>query len=349
MAPTMMTACVLHGIGDLRVEQVPVPIPAADEVLLRVCASGVCGSDVQRIFEKGAYHFPTIPGHEFSGEVAAVPEGGDTALLGKKAAVFPLIPCRKCLSCEVGEYAQCADYDYYGSRRDGGFAEYLAVKTANLVLLPEAVSFEEAALCEPTAVAIHALSQVGVAFGDTVAIYGAGTIGVMLAKIARAWGAGRVVLIDIDPLKLAAARELGFSDSINSLDSDAPAEIMALTGGHGADVVVEGTGVSVALENCMKSARTFGRVVLMGNPIKDMTLPQKAYWEILRKQLTLKGTWNSSYNAMTNDWQNAVRAMPSLDLKPLITHRFPLSAGAVAIDVLRDKSQLVMKSMFIMD
>ena len=343
-----MKACVLHAVGDLRFEEAADPVLQPGEALLRIKASGVCGSDVQRVFEKGTYHFPTIPGHEFSGEVIAVYDGMDASLIGKRAAVFPILPCRACPACEVGEYALCEHYDYYGSRRDGGFAEYLAVKQWNLVFIPDSVSFEEAAMCEPASVAVHALSQAGIELGDILAVYGAGTIGIMLAKIAKLRGAGDVILVDIDPAKLDAAHRFGFTHTINSLEADAPAQILAQTGGRGADAVIEGTGASAAFENCVKSAKTLGRVVLMGNPLREMTLGQSVYSSLLRKQLTLRGTWNSSYSTAKNDWVTAVNAMPSLRLKELITHSFPLSAGAKAIEVLRDKKEFVIKSMYIM-
>jgi L-iditol 2-dehydrogenase len=135
--PARMMACNLHGVGDLRYEEVPVPPLGADEVMLQVRAAGICGSDIPRVFEKGTYHFPTIPGHEFAGVISAV-NPGDESLLGKTVAVFPLIPCGKCAACQIGEYAQCADYDYYGSRRDGAFAEYIAVKNGIWFLCPMA-------------------------------------------------------------------------------------------------------------------------------------------------------------------------------------------------------------------
>jgi L-iditol 2-dehydrogenase len=344
-----MKACVLHNIGDLRYEDVARPEPGDGEVLLRIRASGICGSDVQRVFSKGTYHFPTIPGHEFAGEIVSAGGGVSSSLIGRRAAVFPLIPCMKCSLCSVGEYAQCKEYNYYGSRCDGGFAEYLAVKEWNLVFVPPEVSFEEAAMCEPAAVAIHALSQTRIDFGDSVTIYGAGTIGLILGKIAKARGASKVILVDIDSRKLDFAQSLGFEYTVNSLNGDAPAAIYELTCGRGSDVTVEGTGVSAALADCLRSAAAFGRVVLMGNPAGDMNMPREAYWEILRKQLTLSGTWNSSYNGMKNDWNKAIEAMPDLNLKQLITHRFDFSRCGEAFEVMRDPGHFTVKVMFIND
>jgi L-iditol 2-dehydrogenase len=342
-----MTACNLHGIGDLRYEEVPVPSIGPGEVLLAVRAAGICGSDIPRVFEKGTYHFPTIPGHEFAGIIAAV-NPGDDALLGKKAAVFPLIPCGKCEACQIGEYPQCGDYDYYGSRRDGAFAEYIGVKKWNLVFVPDPVPLEYAAMCEPCAVAIHALSQAGIALGDTVLIFGAGAIGLLAAQIARGWGAGQVALADVDEKKLAFARELGFTYTVDTKAADAAEYVKSITGGRGADVALEAVGVSAAAEGCFKAAKTFGRVVLMGNPAKNMDISQKGWWEILRKQLTLRGTWNSSYNDAHNDWRLAIKCMERgiLDLGKLITHRFSFADCNTAFELARRREEFYVKIMF---
>jgi L-iditol 2-dehydrogenase len=347
MKDTMM-ACNLHGIGDLRYEEVPRPIAGPDEVLIRVQAAGICGSDIPRVFEKGTYHFPTIPGHEFAGLILEAPRE-DQGLIGKKAAVFPLIPCGKCAACQIGEYPQCRDYDYYGSRRDGAFAEYIAVKKWNLVIVPDPVPPEHAAMCEPCAVAIHALSQAGISLGDTVVIFGAGTIGLLAAQIARGWGAGQVVLADVDQAKLDFAGKLGFSHRVNSRADDPAEYVRDISEGRGADVALEAAGVSAAAEGCFKAAKTFGKVVLMGNPAKNMDISQKAWWEILRKQLTLRGTWNSSYNDACNDWRLAIKCMETgvLQLEKLITHRFSFAECNKAFELARRREEFYVKLMFV--
>ena len=157
-----MMALNLHGVGDLRYEEVPMPVPGPGEVLLKIKAVGICGSDIPRAFTKGTYHFPTIIGHEFAGEIV---EADDSELVGRGASVFPLLPCGKCSACREEQYARCSDYDYYGSRRDGAMAEYIAVKQENLCLLPKEVTYEEAAMSEPAAVALHAFRKSGVGQG----------------------------------------------------------------------------------------------------------------------------------------------------------------------------------------
>lgn len=342
-----MKALNLHAIGDLRYEKVPDPIREKDEVLLKVHACGICGSDIPRIFKKGTYHFPTIPGHEFAGEIV---DAEDEGLIGKRAAVFPLLPCRECPSCQVGNYAQCSHYDYYGSRRDGGYAEYIAVKIWNLVFFDDSLSYEEAAMCEPAAVALHSVGQADVQIGDTVAVFGAGPIGIMLALWSKHSGAAKVILCDIDQTKVNFANKLGFT-AVNSRENDPVEFIKSQTNSMGADVCIEGAGVSMTFEQALKSVKTDGHVVCMGNPAGDMTLTQNGYWEILRKQLTVRGTWNSSYNDFHNDWRTALNAIAShsVDVRPLISHRFHLSEADKAFDIILNHKEFFNKVMFVND
>ncbi|MEI6101915.1 MAG: galactitol-1-phosphate 5-dehydrogenase, partial [Eubacteriales bacterium] len=259
-----MKACVLKSIGDLVYEEVKMPVPKAGEVLLKIKASGICGSDIARIFVKGTYSFPTIPGHEFAGQVVELGEGTDKSLLGRKAAVFPLLPCFKCDMCEVGEYASCRNYNYFGSRCDGGFAEYIAVPVWNLVMCDKDLSYEEMAMAEPAAVSLHALSRAGVELGDSVAIFGAGAIGLMLAEFAKAWGADKIFLLDIDQAKIDFAKSVGFEYAMNNGQPDWQKSLMAATEGRGVDIAIEGAGVAPALAGCLRVAKPQGKVVLMG-------------------------------------------------------------------------------------
>ena len=138
-----MKAYVLKAVNDLRYMEVPIPNCPAGWAIVQVKASGICSSDISRIYTKGTYHFPTIPGHEFSGIVIQVANKADENWIGRKVSVFPLIPCRKCRYCQSGQYELCTNYDYIGSRRDGAFAEYVAVPVWNLVGLPDGISFKK--------------------------------------------------------------------------------------------------------------------------------------------------------------------------------------------------------------
>lgn len=324
-----MNAAVLTAIGQLEFKKVPMPVRKPGEVLMRVMACGVCGSDIPRVFVKGTYHFPTIPGHEFAGQII---EADRAELVGRRAAVFPLIPCRKCAACEVGEYVNCSDYDYYGSRRDGGFAEYIAVDERNLILTPDSLSYACASMCEPGSVARAAVRRLEVGLGDTAVVFGAGPIGLIAAQWMRAAGAGVVRVVDISEEKLAFAEKLGFEAYDEKRDGKA-------------DCVLEGTGASSAFNNAVLSLRSHGRMVLMGNPARDMTIAQSAYSQILRREIIMRGTWNSSFNQVTNDWAATVDAMASRLIKyeELITHRYPISRCPEALEMMRSGKEFYNK------
>lgn len=324
-----MHAAVLHAVGDLRYETVPMPKAAKGEMLLEIAAAGICGSDLPRVLTKGTYHFPTIPGHEFSGVIR---EAGDPALIGRHAAVFPLLPCRKCPSCQVGEFASCEHYDYYGSRRDGGFAEYLAVDERNLILLDDSIPLDVASLMEPSAVARAAVRRMQITLGDRVVIFGAGPIGLIAAGFAKMAGASEVRVVDISEEKLNFARRFGFEAYDRERDGLF-------------DVALEGTGAGAALSNAILSLKTHGRIVLMGNPFGDMTIPASTYSQILRRELTLCGTWNSSYNDRINDWRAVAEVMATgaFPFEELITHRYPLSRVNDAFAMMSGKKEFYTK------
>lgn len=344
-----MQACVLHAVGDLRCETATDPKPRVGEVLVRVAACGVCGSDIPRVYKTGTYRFPLIPGHEFSGTIVSVGDGVDASLIGTRATIFPLIPCMKCTMCAANEFALCADYDYLGSRSNGAFAEFVCAPAWNVLPIPDTLSLEEAAMTEPAAVALHALGHGGVKAGDVVLVMGAGPIGLLVAMAARAFGAGAVMLADIDERKLEFARTLGFAHVCNPRIT-AIADAMRALDCAGADVVIEASGSSVAFEQCMAAARPFGRVVLLGNPEGDMSLPKDAYWAILRKQLRIVGSWNSSYNPSgCDDWHTAIEFMSNgkLDVTPLVTHRVGLPELAGAMERMRDRSEFSNKILYV--
>ena len=347
-----MKARVLHGVGDLRYQDYPIPELKEDEVLFRVRACGICGSDIPRIFVNGTYHFPTIPGHEFAGEVVAAASKENEHLVGTRAAVFPLIPCRKCTSCNKGVYETCKSYDYLGSRSDGAYAEYVRVPVWNLVPIADNVSFEEAAMAEPAAVALHALRRAGIEIGDTVVIYGPGTIGMLIAQWARAWGAGKVLLVGTDMNNYEFIESLGFYDYFNASHGDAIEWVMEQTGGNGADIAIEAVGIPVTACNCLDSVASGGKVIFVGNPHGDFTFPQNTYWQILRKQLQIFGTWNSAYNnTPQSDWSIVVDAMSSgaVKVKPLITHRFSLEDMDKGLEIMKSGKEFYSKVMVVID
>ena len=310
-----MKAYVLHKVNDLRYEDVKIPDCPQGWAVVKVKAAGICSSDIARVFTKGTYHFPTIPGHEFSGEVCAVGAEKDAEWIGKKVGVFPLIPCKKCPQCRAKHYEMCVNYDYVGSRRDGGFAEYVAVPVWNLIALPDAISYTSAAMLEPLSVALHAVKQCDVKNGNEVAIIGTGMIGIAAAQWACKYGAKSVVVIGRSEAKRPLIEKCGLSYYVAT-----PKESCGQY-----DIVIEAVGSSTAVEMAIMTAKPGGTVLLMGNPSGDMLLTQEVYWKILRKQLTLRGTWNSSYDGTNkSDWTDAVDAMSEgeINVLPLISHVF---------------------------
>lgn len=343
-----MKACVLKAVGHLCYEEVKTPKPGKGEVLLQVKRCGICSSDIDRVFKTGTYHFPTIPGHEFSGQIVALGEGVETSYLGKRTVVFPMLPCFKCPSCAAGEYARCDQYNYFGSRCDGAYAEYLTVPVWNLRLFSDDLSYDAAALCEPAAVALHAVNAGQIGVNDTVAVIGSGTIGLLTAMWARIQGARQVVVIGRGEKKMEKARELGFSEVISTLKQDAEKTVHTLTLDQGADVVLEVAGSSETVGLAIQCAKKGGTVVLTGNPSGDITLARNLYWRILRGELNLKGTWNSSYSEKRDDWAIALSYMEQglLPVEKLITHHFALDEWAKAFSILRQRDSGAIKVMF---
>ena len=342
-----MNSIVLHGIGDLRYEQIKTPEPGAGEVRVKVAYCGVCGSDIPRCFVKGTYHFPTVPGHEFAGVVDVVGDGVSGFSVGDAVAVFPLLWCGKCPACKRKAYAQCNDYDYLGSRSDGAFADYVVAPVQNLLRVPAGVSLLEAAMVEPAAVARHALSRAGgVNAGETVAIFGAGPIGLMVAQWAKSAG-GEVFLCDVVPEKIEMAKRFGFKNVFNSMTGDPVKWIEENTGGEGAAVCVEAAGVPVTTVQACRAVQRAGRMVLMGNPSADVTLPSPVISQMMRREISLWGTWNSFYDpeAATDDWRAALDAMrdKKISTEPLVTHNVPFSAGIDALTMMFKRSSFFAK------
>ncbi|MCI7130042.1 MAG: galactitol-1-phosphate 5-dehydrogenase [Lachnospiraceae bacterium] len=337
--PKEMRALVLHDVADLRLETVPVPELAAGSVLLKIQACGICSSDKERVFVTGTYHFPTIPGHEFAGKIVAAADDVDEALLGRRASVFPMLPCKECDACKIEQYAQCSNYNYFGSRCDGGFAEYLVVPVWNLVLYDDSVPYAMAALSEPSAVSMHAVNIGNIKKGEKVAVVGTGTIGFLVAAFAKDL-TDQVVICGRSENKLAYARKLGF-ETIN-LTSDSYKNVMkSLVGEGGFDVVFEAVGSNTTIEQSVDLAGNFGRIVLLGNPKKDLKMEKNVYWSILRKQKQIMGSWNSSYGSEVNDWAVVADWMKkgSFDFGQLITHRFTMDEYEKAFDLIRKEKE----------
>lgn len=336
-----LKAYVLKDINKLVYEEIPKPNVdiSKGEVLIKVKAAGVCGSDIPRIFTQGTYHYPTIIGHEFAGKVV---EAKDDELLGKRVGVFPLIPCMKCSQCKARRYEMCSDYSYIGSRCDGAFAEYVKVPETNIIPIPENVSYEAAAMMEPMAVAVHAIRQIKPRRDETVAVCGMGTIGMLVTMFLLEMGIKDVIVFANKEHQRKKAVELGV-DPANLGLKDRPI-----------DVFFECVGTNETINWALNLTAPGGRVMLVGNPASDVELDKNTYWKILRKQLTLKGTWNSSYAmdgfqqfGSPDDWHYVLERLSNgrIDPTKLITHRLPLEELKTGLYIMKDKSEDYIKVM----
>ncbi|WP_294431702.1 galactitol-1-phosphate 5-dehydrogenase [uncultured Treponema sp.] len=336
-----MKAQVLYGINQLKYESdYKKPDISRDEVLVKVKACGICGSDIDRVLKNGTYHFPTIIGHEFSGEVVESASKENDNWIGKRVSIFPLIPCRKCTSCQKGDYQLCENYNYLGSRCDGGFAEYVSVPVWNLIEIPDCVSYEEAAMLEPSAVALHALKICGTVLGKKVLITGSGTIATILAQIAIAGGAAEVVIAARNEEKLTYIKEIITTVKTSSFEKLEDTF----------DIVIEGTGASIIIEKALNACIRHGTVVFMGNPVDDVHISKKIFWQILRKELIINGTWNSSFGIDgKNDWADIFSLIKNkkLNLEKLITHKLKLEELLDGILLMKNKNELSNKVMVV--
>lgn len=345
-----MKAYNLHDVDDLRFENVAEPVCKTDSAIVRIKAAGICGSDIPRIYQTGTYHFPTIPGHEFSGEVVNVGSKVNPAWNGKRVGIFPLIPCMKCPACKSKSYEMCDNYNYLGSRCDGGFAEYVEVPEWNLIEIPDDVTFEQAAMLEPLSVAVHAIRQSGVRAEDSVAVIGLGTIGLFVVMFLQKMGIDTIFCIGNKDFQQEKITELGIDSKcyFDSREGDSKEWILENTDGLGANVIFECVGKNETLLQAIESVAPSGIVQLVGNPASDMEIPKSIYWRILRKQLKVVGTWNSSFtHDDSDDWHYVLACLADGSIQPekLITHILPFDELEQGLAIMRDKSEDYIKVM----
>ncbi len=339
-----MKAWVLYKAGDIRFEEMDMPQPNADEVVVSVKAAGICGSDISRTFRDGAHNMPLIIGHEFSGQVVGT---------GKRVGVFPLIPCRNCDPCRNRQYEMCRNYNYLGSRSNGGFAEYVAVPKWNLIELPDNVSYEEAAMLEPMAVAVHAMRRIELSDSDTIAVYGLGTIGLLLLMFLldnKNVNPENVFVIGNKDFQKEIVINMGLQERCycDSKKHNVDQWLMECTNGKGVRVFFECVGKNDTVAQVVDNTAFAGKIVLTGNPYSDMELEKNTYWKILRNQLTLTGTWNSSFTRdLNDDWHFVLDKLSQKCISPhnIITHRLPLDKLDQGLRIMRDKTEDYVKIM----
>jgi galactitol-1-phosphate 5-dehydrogenase len=334
-----MKSVVIHAEGDVRVEERPIPqLKTDNDVLVKVVSSGLCGSDIPRIFAEGAHYYPITLGHEFSGYVESYGTGVTDLQPGDAVACVPLLPCFNCPQCKRGYFSLCKQYQFVGSRSEGGNAEYIVVKRANLFRLPSDMPIDDGAFIEPITVGLHAFNLAQGCEGKNVIIVGAGTIGLLAMQCARELGANSVTAIDINPEKLELARSLGATHALNSKEMSAT-EIESMLAEFQFDQLVletAGTPQTVALSIDIAGPRA--QLALVGTLHKDVTLTSATFGLILRKELTLLGSWmNYSAPWPGQEWETAARLLTEkrLQLKPLIAHQGDMDSFTHAIKNLK--------------
>ncbi len=318
-----MKAARLHGVGDLRVTEEPVPEPGPGEALVRVSAVGICGSDLHWWGKGGigdaGLSRPLVPGHEMAGVIADGPRRGE------RVAIDPAIACGTCQPCRAGWRNLCTAIRFSGhSDTDGAMREFMAWPADLLHPLPDTLSDTGGAVLEPLGVAIHAFDLGHVHLGASVAVAGLGPIGLLTVQVLRAAGAGRVIGFDPLPHRREAARRLG-ADLVAGPEAAGTADGLAELAGGGVDVAFELAGTSDAVQLAMDLARPGGRVVLGGIPGDDLTTFRASVAR--RKGLTI-----AMVRRMNEVYPRAIALAASgrVDLDAVVSDRYPLAKAADA-------------------
>jgi len=330
----MMKAAMLYGVKDLRVEDVDVPGVGIGEVLVKIKAATTCGTDV-KIYQRGYVEkiikLPTIFGHEWAGEVVEVGEDLDWPKKGMRVRAGNSAPCLHCNMCQKGKYNLCENMIWLW----GAYAEYIKIPArtvlVNMQEIPSHVSFEEAAITEPLACVLHGVEEANVKLGDTVAVIGAGPIGLLHLLTVKKMGAEKIVMIDLVDERLNVAKELGADETINAGKENSVEKVQQLTGGYGADIVIEAIGSPVTWEQALRLARKGGTILEFGGcpPRTEIKLNT----EMLHYgELTVLGTFHTT----PLHFRKALNLISSrtVDVRPLVTKRMRLEDIKQAFEIL---------------
>ena len=335
---TTMMAALHDGKGTMRVREIQKPIAGPDDALVRVRCVGICGSDLHNY---GVNRTPeTHPGgHEVAGEIVEVGEGVDSARVGERVAVDAFghgSACLACWYCRTGQFCHCTDRTSDGP---AGFANYTVRRAAGCYRLPDNVSWEEGGLVEPLAVSTHGVRRGGMSGGETVAVLGAGTIGLTAVAAARAMGAGRVFVTARHKHQAAEAKRLGADAALPPDGPEFQEALADVTEGRGADLTIESVGgdSNAPLQQAVQVTRTQGRIVVLGGFRRPVTLD---WLEILLKEQSILFSMMYSVMDGRHDFEIAIELMASgrVDLKPMVTHSFPLEEIQRGFDTARSKS-----------
>lgn len=323
-----MKAAVLHANKDIRFDDIPTPQVTDGTVLVKVVATGICGSDLPRVHNHGAHNYPIILGHEFSGYVEEIGEGVDNVEKGDHVVGIPLVPCMECVDCQAGNYSLCKHYSFVGSRQNGSMAEYVLLPKSNVMKIDKSIPFETAAFFEPSTVAIHALYQAEYKDGGTVAVLGGGNIGLFTLQWVKIFGAKKVVVIDIDHERLEDSVNLGADAVVALCDEDFKDQLSALTDGRGFDYVFVSTGSTDAMKLAFDIAGNKAHLCFIGTPTTEMTFTVKEWENMNRKEFYLTGSWMSySKEFPGKEWEMTDKHFAKGDLKitdSMIFAQYPL-------------------------
>jgi L-iditol 2-dehydrogenase len=350
--PATMRAAVYRGINDVRVETVPVPEIGSGEILIKVAACGVCGTDLKKI-HTGSHSAPRIFGHETAGTIVAVGEGVTKFAVGERVMVFHHVPCGDCYYCSKKTYAQCPVYKPAGvtagfEPSGGGFAEYVRamdwiVRGGGVVRIPDDVPFEQAAFVEPVNTVLKGVKSLNLQPDETVLVIGQGPIGIMLAALAARTGA-TVLTSDLYPERHAIAATYGLNHPIDAGKEDVVARAKAATEGRGADVVILAVGVNALIRTAVDAVRPGGKVLLFAATQHCEATFDPA--SVCMDEKTLMGSYSSSFEIL-DEVESIVfdGYRNGFDLTRLISHRFGLEDSVEAIHVASNPSASSMKIM----
>ncbi len=337
--PTTMRAAVYRSVNDVRTETVQVPAIGPGEVLIRVAACGICGTDLKKI-HTGSHSAPRIFGHETAGTIAAIGDGVEEFAVGDRVMVFHHIPCGQCYYCRKKTFAQCPVYKRVGCTAGfepsgGGFAEYVRVMDwivrRGLVKIPDGVPFEQAAFVEPVNTCLKAIKNLALAADETVLVIGQGPIGIILAALAARTGA-KVLTSDLYPERHAIAAGYGLRHPIDAGREDVVAAAHAASEGRGADAVILAVGGNALIQTAMNAARPGGRILLFAQTQHgEATIDPAA---VCMDEKSLVGSYSASVEIQDEGAQLVFEGYrKGLDLTRLISHRFSLERAAEAIEV----------------
>jgi len=330
-----MLGALLPGNSTAELREFDVPEPGHGEVLLRMKASTICGSDIRCIYHehlgKGpeGYQPGMIAGHEPSGQIIKAGPGCRRFREGDRVIVYHISGCGVCNDCRRGYMISCTSEKYrraYGWQRDGGMAEYLLAEEKDLVYLPDSLSYVDGAqVACGFGTVYEGLEKIGVSGNDAVLVTGLGPVGLATAALCRKLGANKIIGIDVIRERLDLARQLGLCDEVLTAGPDNVAEVRALTGGHGVERAVDCSAHPAARATAIRATRKWGRIVFIGEGGKVEFNPSG---DMIHDQKTLFGSW------VTSIWQmeEVVERLVRWNLHPadLVTHRFPLSKAAEA-------------------